>query len=41
MKWEYNVECSTGKPKAAFQETITQRVDFFYTHKKLTGGTGR
>ena len=41
MKREYNVECTTGKPRVAFRETITQRADFFYTHKKQTGGAGQ
>ncbi|KAH9938794.1 elongation factor G mitochondrial [Epithele typhae] len=41
MKREYNVECVTGRPRVAFRETITQRVDFNYTHKKQTGGAGQ
>ncbi|KAF9808124.1 hypothetical protein IEO21_07978 [Rhodonia placenta] len=41
MKREYNVECTTGKPRVAFRETITQRADFHYTHKKQTGGAGQ
>ena len=41
MKREYNVECTTGKPRVAFRETLTQRADFFYTHKKQTGGAGQ
>lgn len=41
MRREYNVECTTGKPRVAFRETITQRADFFYTHKKQTGGAGQ
>lgn len=41
MKREYNVECTTGKPRVAFRETITQRAEFFYTHKKQTGGAGQ
>jgi len=41
MKREYNTECTTGKPRVAYRETITQRADFSYTHKKQTGGAGQ
>jgi|ERR1700722_851225 len=41
MRREYNVDCSTGKPRVAFRETITQRAEFSYTHKKQTGGAGQ
>jgi len=41
MRREYNTECTTGKPRVAFRETITQRANFDYTHKKQTGGTGQ
>jgi len=41
MKREYNVDCTTGRPQVAFRETITERGDFFYTHKKQTGGAGQ
>jgi elongation factor G len=41
MRREYNVDCATGKPRVAFRETITQKVDFNYTHKKQTGGAGQ
>ncbi|KXN82487.1 Elongation factor G, mitochondrial [Leucoagaricus sp. SymC.cos] len=41
MKREYNTECTTGKPRVAFRETVTQRADFNYTHKKQTGGAGQ
>jgi len=41
MKREYNTECTTGKPRVAYRETITQHADFSYTHKKQTGGAGQ
>lgn len=41
IKREYNCEVVVGKPKVAFRETITQRADFMYTHKKQTGGSGQ
>ena len=41
MRREYNVECTTGKPRVAFRETITAPANFAYTHKKQTGGAGQ
>ncbi|KAJ3065414.1 Elongation factor G, mitochondrial [Podochytrium sp. JEL0797] len=41
MKREYKVECVTGKPQVAYRETIQQRADFNYTHKKQSGGSGQ
>lgn len=41
MRREYNVACTTGKPRVAFRETIMQRAEFNYTHKKQTGGAGQ
>lgn len=41
IKREYNCEVVVGKPKVAFRETIMQRSDFVYTHKKQTGGSGQ
>jgi len=41
MRREYNVDCVTGKPRVAFRETVTQRAEFTYTHKKQTGGAGQ
>jgi elongation factor G len=41
MKREYNAELKVGAPQVAYRETITQRADFDYTHKKQTGGSGQ
>lgn len=41
MKREYNADVTTGAPQVAYRETITQRGDFNYTHKKQTGGAGQ
>ncbi|MFP4377652.1 MAG: elongation factor G [Spirochaetales bacterium] len=41
MRREYKAEVETGAPQVAYRETITQRADFNYTHKKQTGGAGQ
>jgi elongation factor G len=41
MKREYGCEVIAGKPQVAYRETITQRGEFAYTHKKQTGGSGQ
>ncbi len=41
IKREYNCEVVVGKPQVAFRETITQKGEFSYTHKKQTGGSGQ
>ncbi|MBW2695482.1 MAG: elongation factor G [Deltaproteobacteria bacterium] len=41
MKREYGCEVETGAPQVAFRESITKRIDFTYTHKKQTGGSGQ
>jgi elongation factor G len=41
MKREYKAEVITSPPQVAYRETITQRVEFNYTHKKQTGGSGQ
>ena len=41
MRREYDCEVVSGKPQVAYRETITQRGEFAYTHKKQTGGSGQ
>jgi elongation factor G len=41
MKREYQAEVITSPPRVAYRETITRRVEFSYTHKKQTGGSGQ
>ncbi|HNN92463.1 MAG TPA: elongation factor G [Pseudomonadota bacterium] len=41
MKREYNAVVTTSPPQVAYRETITQRADYNYTHKKQTGGSGQ
>ena len=41
LKRTHGVEVTVGKPQVAYRETITQRVDDAYVHKKQTGGSGQ
>jgi elongation factor G len=41
MKREYKAEVITSPPRVAYRETVTQRGEFAYTHKKQTGGSGQ
>jgi elongation factor G len=41
MRREYKCEVETGMPQVAYRETITQKAEFNYTHKKQTGGAGQ
>jgi len=41
LKRTHGVEVEVGKPQVAYRETITQRVEDTYTHKKQTGGSGQ
>ena len=41
MRREYNCVVEVGKPQVAYRETITQKAEFNYTHKKQTGGSGQ
>jgi elongation factor G len=41
MRREYQAEVTTSPPRVAYRETITQKAEFDYTHKKQTGGAGQ
>ncbi len=41
LKRTHGVEVEVGKPQVAYRESITQRVEDSYTHKKQTGGSGQ
>ncbi len=41
MKREFKVEANIGAPQVAYRETISQKTEIDYTHKKQTGGTGQ
>ncbi len=41
MKREYNAIVQASPPQVAYRETVGQRAEFAYTHKKQTGGSGQ
>lgn len=41
MKEEFNVGANVGKPQVAYRETITEKVQQEYLHRKQTGGRGQ
>ena len=41
IKREYNCEVISGKPQVAYRESITQKAEYMYTHRKQTGGSGQ
>jgi len=41
MKREYEALVEVGAPQVAYRETISQRAEFNYIHKKQTGGSGQ
>jgi elongation factor G len=41
MRREYKVDVEVSPPQVAYRETISRRVDYNYTHKKQTGGSGQ
>ncbi|MCD6342435.1 MAG: elongation factor G [Spirochaetaceae bacterium] len=41
MRREYQAEVDTGAPQVAYREAISKKVEWEYTHKKQTGGSGQ
>jgi elongation factor G len=41
LKRTYGVDLQVGQPQVAYRETITQKIDDSYTHKKQSGGSGQ
>ncbi len=41
LKRTHGIEVDVGKPQVAYRETITQRIEDSYTHKKQSGGSGQ
>ncbi|MDM7913884.1 MAG: elongation factor G, partial [Candidatus Eisenbacteria bacterium] len=41
MRREYNADVTVGRPKVSYREAIAVPVEFDYTHKKQTGGSGQ
>jgi elongation factor G len=41
LRRTHGIDVQVGKPQVAYRETITQRVEDSYTHKKQTGGSGQ
>ncbi len=41
LKRTHKVEVDMGAPQVAYRETITQRIEDSYTHKKQSGGSGQ
>lgn len=41
LRRTFGVDVEVGKPQVAYRETITQRVEDSFTHKKQSGGSGQ
>jgi elongation factor G len=41
MKREFKVEANVGAPQVAYRETISKAIEYDYTHKKQSGGSGQ
>ncbi|KAI1393026.1 translation elongation factor G [Hypoxylon trugodes] len=40
LRREYKVDCTTGQPRVAYRETISQKAEFDYLLRRQTGGPG-
>ncbi len=41
LKREFKVEANIGAPQVAYRETISNKIEHTYTHKKQSGGSGQ
>ena len=41
LKRTHGIDATIGKPQVAYRETITQKIEDSYTHKKQSGGSGQ
>jgi elongation factor G len=41
LKRSHDIDVTVGKPQVAYRETITQRIEDSYTHKKQSGSSGQ
>ncbi len=41
LKRTHGIAATVGKPQVAYRETITQKIEDSYTHKKQSGGSGQ
>ena len=41
LKRTHGIEVKVGSPQVAYRETVTQRIEDSYTHKKQSGGSGQ
>jgi elongation factor G len=41
MKREYDASVEVSAPRVSYRETVTKTIDYDYTHKKQTGGSGQ
>ena len=41
LRREFKVEANIGAPQVAYRETIGQKIEHTYTHKKQSGGSGQ